>query len=100
MRNDKSKTFTSPSNFEIIQYLNEESTGLLMGIKDFSQRNIGDLKNFKSTKLENSKLIIDVIHTRLRNDREISGELLHLDNIIQHLPRRLQSVFYEIPAHA
>jgi hypothetical protein len=55
---------------------------LLVGVKDFSQRNIGDLKNFKSTKLDNSKLIIDVIHTRLRNDREISGELLHLDNIV------------------
>ena len=80
--------------------MNEESTGLLVGVKDFSQRNIGDLKNFKSTKLDNSKLIIDVIHTRLRNDREISGELLHLDNIVQHLPKRLQAVFLENPTHA
>lgn len=38
-------------------------------IKDFQQKNIGDLKKFKTTKISGAKEQIEMIHGQLRLDQ-------------------------------
>ena len=68
-------------------------------IRDFSTRNIGDLKNFKVKTLDHSKSLIESVHSRLRSTRNIQSNLLHLDNITAHLQPRLAKTFEAMPHH-
>jgi hypothetical protein len=45
---------------------------------DFMQKNIGDLKTFKSKTLQDTKERIEFIHAKLRNKNNLNGELLEL----------------------
>lgn len=70
-----------------------------MDVREFSKGKVGELKKFKSEKLESSKTTVETIHSRLKSDRQITSELVHLDDIASHLPRRLQPLFSEMPYH-
>jgi hypothetical protein len=56
----------SPSNFDIIKSIKEQSSKQIFELKDFSQQNIVNLKEFKIGQIESSKISIEQIHSRLR----------------------------------
>jgi len=52
-----------------------------VSIHEFSQKNIGNLKDFKSTKLDKSKTLVETIHKRLKDSRRMENELVSLQQI-------------------
>lgn len=89
-----------PSNVEIKLQAAQKATGKLVDVRDYSLQNLGDLKAFKSKKLEGCKTVIEFMHARLRNQRRIKSELFRLDDLAVHLKPRLQGLFREMPIHS
>ena len=57
------------------------------------QKNIGDLKTFKSKTLMEVKQRIEFIHAKLRTKNNLGVDLLELQAIEQHLPMHLRTSF-------
>jgi hypothetical protein len=68
----------APSNADIQRFRISQSKGSDVSIREFTQKNIGDLKEFKQSKIEKSKLVIETVHAKLRNERQINQDLLNL----------------------
>ncbi len=68
--------------------------------KEFTQKNVNDIKLFKQHKIEASKNAIDEIHTRLKKGRGLTNDLINLEAIQSHLPVRLQEQFLSLPVHS
>ena len=69
-------------------------------VKDFLQKNIGDLKKFKQTKITGAKEQIEMIHGQLRLDQGLSEQLLNLHALEQHLPTHMREDFLNLPQHS
>lgn len=88
----------SASNFEIIQTINDQNSRAIFEPKDFNKRNIVNLKDFKIGQIESSKISIEIIHSKLKQLKNVIN-LLKLDDIVQHLPANLQPIFLNMPYH-
>ena len=50
--------------------------------------------------LEQSKLVVESVHARLKQQWQLSTELVNLENIEEHLSYRLKSLFQTLPLHS
>lgn len=63
------QTMSQPSNYELAAMRSGFDPSHDATIKDFQQKNIGDLKAFKTTKITGAKEQIEIIHGQLRMEQ-------------------------------
>jgi hypothetical protein len=88
--------FAAPSNYDIKKHASDMQSKL--SVKVVSQQTISQLKEFKVGQLQKSKLLIETVHARLKESRELT-ELVNLESLERHLPARLRSLFTGMPLH-
>ena len=54
------------------------SKGSTISLQEYEKRNIGDLKDFKVNKLEKSKLLVEQVHSKLKQQWKLNNDLLQL----------------------
>jgi hypothetical protein len=60
---------------------------------------MGELKEFKSGKLDNSKFLLEQIHAQLKHTRGLQADLVNLSNIEVHLPPKQRELFVGMAHH-
>ena len=73
-----SQTLAVPSNYELAAMKHGFDPSHDITMKDFKQKNIGNLKTFKTTKITQSKEQIEMIHGYLRSEQGLQEQLLNL----------------------
>ena len=81
---------TMPSNYELAAMRFGFDPGHDSTLKNFKEKNIGDLKTFKSSKIAASKEQIELVHGALREVQGVKGELLNLQSLEMHLPSHMR----------
>ena len=93
-------TTEKPSNMDFKRARRYETISGATPFKEFTQKNVNDVKLFKQHKIESSKNAIDEIHTRLKKGRGLTNDVINLEAIQSHLPVRLQEQFLNMPVHS
>ena len=94
--------FASPTNYDINRHIQSQRFHQQISVQEIAQRNIGNLKDFKVSQLEQSKLIIETVHTKLKTKMLAmqGGDLINLQELENHLPHRLKQIFTGMPLHS
>ena len=90
---------TLPSNYELAAMRFGFDPGHDSTLKNYKEKNIGDLKTFKSTKIAASKEQIELVHGALREVQGVKGDLLNLQSLEMHLPAHMRQDFLQLPHH-
>ena len=86
-----------PSNYELAAMRFGFDPGHDSTLKNFKEKNIGDLKTFKSSKIAAAKEHIEMVHGALREIQGVKGELLNLQSLEMHLPAHMRDDFLQLP---
>ena len=90
---------TMPSNYELAAVRFGFDPSHDSTLKNYKEKNIGDLKTFKSSKMAASREQIELVHGALREIQGVKGDLLNLQALETHLPSHMRKDFLQLPHH-